>query len=157
MKHKVEIAPNLAMYIDDKRVIGTKPHGSFSTTEMIVSDEDLKRLSDRCLEVIADTMQMESERTMSLDEAINHCEDVAVRHRLNFDLCPSAHLVWTHNPIELCDGATDCRILEHGKDKGCLKCAKEHDQLAKWLRELKAYREIYYRFNDIIPQPERNK
>ena len=57
MKHKIEIVPNLAIYIDGERVIGSKPHGLFLTTEMIVSDEDLKRLSDRCLEVIADTPQ----------------------------------------------------------------------------------------------------
>ena len=54
MKHKIEIAPNLAIYIDGERVIGSKPHGLFLTTEMIVSDEDLKRLADRCLEVIPD-------------------------------------------------------------------------------------------------------
>ena len=51
MKHKIEIAPNLAIYIDGERVIGSKPYGLFLTTEMIVSDEDLKKLSDRCLEV----------------------------------------------------------------------------------------------------------
>ena len=54
MKHKIEIAPNLAICIDGERVIGSKPHGLFLTTEMIVSDEDLKKLSDRCLEVISD-------------------------------------------------------------------------------------------------------
>ena len=54
MKHKIEIAPNLAICIDGERVIGSKPHGLFLTTEMIVSDEDLKRLADRCLEVIPD-------------------------------------------------------------------------------------------------------
>lgn len=46
---------------------------------------------------------------MSLDEAIQHCEDVA-------------------------NGMT-----EQGK---CEECAKEHEQLAKWLKELKRYREI---------------
>ena len=61
MKHKIEIAPNLAIYIDGERVIGSKPHGLFLITEMIVSDEDLKRLSDRCLEVIADTPQTETQ------------------------------------------------------------------------------------------------
>ena len=55
MKHKIEIAPNLAIYIDGERVIGSKPHGLFLITEMIVSDEDLKRLADRCLEVISDS------------------------------------------------------------------------------------------------------
>ena len=55
MKHKIEIAPNLAIVIDGERVIGSKPKGLFLTTEMIVSDEDLKRLADRCLEVISDS------------------------------------------------------------------------------------------------------
>ena len=54
MKHKIEIATNLAIAIDGERVIGSKPQGLFLTTEMIVSDEDLKRLADRCLEVISD-------------------------------------------------------------------------------------------------------
>lgn len=54
MKHKIEIAPNLAIYIDGERVIGSKPYGLFLTTVMTVSDDDLKRLADRCLEVISD-------------------------------------------------------------------------------------------------------
>lgn len=54
MKHKIEIAPNLAIYIDGERVIGLKPYGLFLTTVMTVSDDDLKRLADRCLEVISD-------------------------------------------------------------------------------------------------------
>lgn len=61
MKHKIEIAPNLAIAIDGERVIGSKPQGLFLTTEMIVSDEDLKRLANRCLEVIADTPQTDCE------------------------------------------------------------------------------------------------
>jgi hypothetical protein len=77
MKHKIEIAPNLAIYIDGERVIGSKPHGLFLTTEMIVSDEDLKRLSDRCLEVIVDTPQTDSEITRtSLRTDCNGCRFV---------------------------------------------------------------------------------
>lgn len=41
---------------------------------------------------------------MTLDEAIEHCEE---------------------------------------KAKGCDSCSKEHKQLAKWLRELKVFREIF--------------
>lgn len=67
MKHKIEIAPNLAIYIDGERVIGSKPHGLFLTKEMIVSDEDLKRLADRCLEVTADTPQTDSTRIECYD------------------------------------------------------------------------------------------
>ena len=52
--HKIEIVPNNAIYIDGERVIGSKPYGLFLTTTMIVSDDDLERLADRCLAVIAD-------------------------------------------------------------------------------------------------------
>ena len=54
MTHKIEIVPNNAIYIDGERVIGSKPYGLFLTTTMIVSDDDLERLADRCLAVIAD-------------------------------------------------------------------------------------------------------
>lgn len=67
---------------------------------------------------------------MTLDEAIKHCEDVANRERELYKMCP-----------EDCDGSSDCRELKHGKDRGCLKCAEEHEQLAEWLKELKRYRE----------------
>lgn len=68
MKHKIEIAPNLAIYIDGERVIGSKPYGLFLTTVMTVSDDDLKRLADRCLEVISDC------KTESSSEKPNNCE-----------------------------------------------------------------------------------
>ena len=71
MRHKIEIAPNLAICIDGKRVIGSKPHGLYLTTEMIVSDEDLKRLSDRCLEVISDRKTEPSN-----SEKPNNCEEL---------------------------------------------------------------------------------
>ena len=70
MKHKIEIAPNLAIYIDGERVIGSKPYGMFLTTTMIVSDDDLKRLVDRCLEVIADC------KTEDSSEKSNNCEHI---------------------------------------------------------------------------------
>lgn len=75
MKHKIEIAPNLAIYIDKERVIGSKPQGLFLTTEMIVSDEDLKRLADRCLEVISDR------KTENSSIFPNNCEDEAQTER----------------------------------------------------------------------------
>ena len=68
MKHKIEIAPNLAIYIDGERVIGSKPYGLFLTTVMTVSDDDLKRLADRCLEVISDC------KTEDSSEKSNNCE-----------------------------------------------------------------------------------
>lgn len=74
MKHKIEIAPNLAIVIDGERVIGSKPQGLFLTTEMIVSDEDLKRLADRCFEVISD--RKEDTLTHEYCDTCNHigCE-----------------------------------------------------------------------------------
>ena len=54
---------------------------------------------------------------MTLDEAIRHCEYVAEEKEQE---------------------AKEAHVLS-GMD--CMECAKEHRQLAEWLRELKAYRE----------------
>ncbi len=52
---------------------------------------------------------------MTLDEAIKHCEEVAEEHTIyNF----------------------------YGGYESCDECAKEHRQLAEWLRELKEYRKV---------------
>lgn len=67
---------------------------------------------------------------MTLEEAIKHCEEVANRERELYSLCP-----------EKCVGLSDCRELKHGKDRGCLKYAEEHEQLAEWLKELKDYQD----------------
>lgn len=79
MKHKIEIAPNLAIYIDGERVIGSKPYGLFLTTVMTVSDDDLKRLADRCIEVISDC------KTESSLEKPNNCE-TCEHYKLTCDL-----------------------------------------------------------------------
>ena len=60
---------------------------------------------------------------LSIDEAIAHAIEVANTQRGKSGIC-------------LQDGL-EC---EHFSD--CLKCAEEHEQLAEWLEELKAYREI---------------
>ena len=70
MTHKIEIVPNNAIYIDGERVIGSKPYGLFLTTTMIVSDDDLERLADRCLAVIADR------KTENSSEIPNNCEHI---------------------------------------------------------------------------------
>lgn len=59
---------------------------------------------------------------MTIDEAINHAKEVASELKRKSGLC-------VQNDNE-CD-----------KFSSCLNCAKEHEQLAKWLEELKAYRE----------------
>ena len=53
---------------------------------------------------------------MTLEEAIKHCEEKAKEQRIeaNYRIPPKAD---------------------------CLKCAEEHEQLAKWLKELKAYKD----------------
>lgn len=58
---------------------------------------------------------------MTLDEAIKHCEEKAE---------------------ELKKQADDFHTKMDGVNAvNCFKCAKEHEQLAEWLRELKARRE----------------
>ena len=57
---------------------------------------------------------------MTLDEAILHAREVAERNRKQYKNCPSDR--------------TDIRY------QTCEECAKEHEQLAEWLEELKSYR-----------------
>ena len=58
---------------------------------------------------------------MTLDEAIAHAREVAEDKRADAD--------WK---------------FRHGRLNAddCISCAEEHEQLAEWLEELKAYREI---------------
>lgn len=42
----------------------------------------------------------------------------------------------------ICLGLGDCKFLTKGKDNGCLKCAKEHEEFACWLEELKELRKF---------------
>ena len=59
---------------------------------------------------------------MSIDEAIVHAREVAERNRKQYKNCPSDRIDIRHQT--------------------CEECAEEHEQLAEWLEELKAYREI---------------
>lgn len=59
--------------------------------------------------------------TLELDEAIKHCEEVA---ELNEEC--------TRIYNEQGDAIASC---------SCYECAKEHRQLAEWLRELKYYKD----------------
>ena len=69
---------------------------------------------------------------LTLEEAIEHAEEVAEENEKEFGLCPY--------PSQECNGTQDCRCLENGEGKGCLKCAADHRQLAEWLRELQKRR-----------------
>lgn len=59
---------------------------------------------------------------MTIDEAIKHCEEVAIRERNDYSLCPTYD---------------SCKVLKNGEDRGCIKCAEEHEQLAEWLEDYK--------------------
>ena len=69
---------------------------------------------------------------MTLEEAIKHAEEVAKEQEELYRLCPASE-----SEISRCDGTKDCKTLKSGKNKGCQKCAKEHRQLAKWLKDYK--------------------
>ena len=60
---------------------------------------------------------------MTLDEAIKHCEEKAKSQR------ETAIKDFYDNKTTL------------GEMVNCRECAKEHEQLAEWLKELKAYKE----------------
>ena len=67
---------------------------------------------------------------MTLDEAIKHCEEVAekLEKRVKPYQCESINK----------------KLYEVNKKEwdSCVECAKEHRQLAEWLRELNTYREF---------------
>ena len=51
MKHEISVLGCGVIYIDNERVFGSKPYGLFSTVNWSATDEDLKRIADRCLEL----------------------------------------------------------------------------------------------------------
>lgn len=67
---------------------------------------------------------------MTIDEAIKHCEEVAEEKELK-----------AHNLKQCRDYGNPKSTITSGV-RECEACASEHRQLAKWLRELKAYREF---------------
>ncbi len=77
---------------------------------------------------------------MTLDEAIKHAEEVAKENEELYRLCPASE-----SDLFYCNGTKDCKALKNGKNKGCRKCAEEKRQLAEWLKELRAYREMYHK------------
>ena len=68
---------------------------------------------------------------MTIDEAIQHCEEVAKEQdKLCKRYDDASGYTRSHNE--------DIRTTDAKK---CIKCAKEHRQLAEWLKELKQLRE----------------
>lgn len=66
---------------------------------------------------------------MTIDEAIAHAREVAEEQRKDNGKCE-------YKAEYGCKGCADYY------SKPCIECAEEHEQLAEWLEELKAYREI---------------
>ena len=65
---------------------------------------------------------------MTIDEAIAHAREVAEEQRKDNENCE-------YKAEYGCKGCTDYY------SKPCIECAKEHEQLAEWLEELKNYRD----------------
>lgn len=62
-----------------------------------------------------------------IDEAIKHCEAVAEVNERS---------------LRVYENLDEDRPLFKEEENECKECAKEHRQLAEWLKELKAYRKI---------------
>ena len=58
---------------------------------------------------------------LTLEEAITHCHEKAKELREQVD---------TH------------KVVDAEEIGDCIECANEHEQLAEWLKELKAWREL---------------
>lgn len=77
-----------------------------------------------------------------LESAIKHYEIEAEVQEKLYRLCPASE-----SKLFYCDGTKDCKAVKKGKNKGCLKCAGEHRQLAEWLKKLRAYEEAEEEIN----------
>ena len=69
---------------------------------------------------------------MTIDEAIAHAREVAERQRKDNEDC-------IYKVDYGCKGCADYY------SKPCIECTEEHEQLAEWLEELKAYKENQHR------------
>ena len=78
----------------------------------------------------------------SLEEAIKHCEEVAEEkeHEAEHRQETQGDMFKFLNDLSKSVGGEG---VEDDILNDCLECAKEHQQLAKWLRELKIHREIH--------------
>lgn len=68
---------------------------------------------------------------MTLDEAIKHCEEVAEKNKNEAQMW---HKQTKGRIVDFCDKAMQ-------EENNCIECAKDHEQLAEWLKELKQLRE----------------
>ena len=79
---------------------------------------------------------------MTLDEAIKHCEELAEK---NEEECKN----WTYGASQINDDENRKKQYQKHAEMWQER-AKEHRQLANWLKELKAYREILANADKII-------
>jgi len=70
---------------------------------------------------------------MTLDEAIKHCEEVAE------ELEKEAQ-EWHENQVRKCELISFAE-MDYTHENECKECARDHKQLAEWLKELKQLRE----------------
>lgn len=71
---------------------------------------------------------------MTIDEAIKHCEEKAKELKEESEHEKQNQL----NKVKMFNGHFPA---DYTKANSCLECAREHEQLAEWLKELKRYRE----------------
>lgn len=69
---------------------------------------------------------------MTIDEAIKHCKEKAKELRTEAEQLRDIGEVISSPKQPYNEPVKDCR-----------ECAKEHEQLAEWLKELKAYQELF--------------
>lgn len=79
---------------------------------------------------------------MTIDETIKHCEEVAEKQ----EITAKSNLM----EIDKIKADGILRLYDADEYESCMKCASEHRQLAEWLKELKAYREILTNADKII-------
>ena len=93
----------------------------------VCKNEEIE-LGQKYCQICGESLEGEEVSTerLSLDEAIIHAREVAEKKYLEGFLCY----------------ANSGNIENDKKNDECIKCAKEHEQLAEWLEELKKYREM---------------
>ena len=88
---------------------------------------------------------------MTIDEAIKHCEEVAEKKEREAEYRQEAQgdMFKFFDDLSKSVGGEG---VENDALNECLECAKEHRQLAEWLKELAKYREIFNKIGEILTE-----
>ena len=131
MTHEISVLGCGAIYIDNERVFGSKPYGLFSTVNWSATDEDLKRIADRCLELIADS-KTENNSEKPNNSTISKMEQVEDEPQTD-DLQDWKDRMWAEAIVTEPKTQTETQNsnLTFEKDE----CAEEYEELG--LKELK--------------------